>query len=181
EIVNRGREYVIAARDFKELTAGWKRQPVRAKEVKFAAVLEKEIDNSKPPTDWITIEFMVTANTKYRFWAFVGGCCEPEMMFKVQGDDVVLTMGDGQSKAFPIDGPSAISFGATPIGSHSGHGGQTRWGWSRMFELTYPSGGVKRIRFIPAARGTALSHFVVSSGRYLQANPPPPNELENGQ
>jgi hypothetical protein len=181
EIANRGREYVMDAQAFKEVTAGWKRTPIRAKGVRVAAVYEKDVEIDKPPTDWIDVEFLALAGTTYRVFFHVGGCCEASSSFRLQGDDMSVQVQTGETRSFPIGGSSWVVVRGLLAGSHGVHSAPTQWGWIPGMSISYPTGGIKRLRLAAQAKGAALSHVVISSERFLTGNPPPPNELENGQ
>lgn len=183
EIANRGREYVFDAQAFKDVTGGWKRIPIRGKGVRLAVVMEKEVDPAKPSTDLIDIEFFALAGTTYRFFFHVGGCCETSSSLTLQGDDLNVPLGAGETRSFPVGAPAWILMPWLPgAGNHSVHStSPMHWGWVSGVSTTYSTSGMKRLRIAPRAKGAALSHVVVSSERYLTSTPPPPNELENGQ
>ena len=130
----------------------------------------------------VEFKFYATANTEYKGWVLLGGCCKATFTWHLQGTD--LTHYDRTSRKEIACDPSG-SFAAPwkhRVRASSSHGGRdhakapkepTKWEWAELPMPKYTTSGLKTFRLVGLSKGMAVAAAVVSSTRTR-----PPDEKE---
>jgi hypothetical protein len=139
-------------------------------------VTTKDIDFNDSLHNYVDAEFYALANTSYRAWIYVAGCCQPvfgalyqttEGEITHKGKTVAINPGDNVAPPIPL----ASNLKKThddhkPKGAKEHPKTPARWAWvSLPLPKQYASPGPKTIRLLTDQAGFAVKYVVVSSTR----------------
>ena len=142
---------------------------------------EKDSDTSFAPQNIVDIDFAVRANTRYRCWVYVGGCCVETMSFYYQGSDLTVRSPRDAGKQLSIEPGSRCADSARIAipGLEKTHQGgpkePSHWEWIEIPLREFARPGEKKVRLLTDQKGFAVACAVVSS---MRSSPPTPEELK---
>jgi hypothetical protein len=144
-------------------------------------ISSKDLDAAQLKESYVQLDFSVLADTEYRLWVQVGGCCQEVFTFFVQGTDLSAPNPKKASEmiAVPLGG-DAVGAVKTPYSSlkkrhvdHTGPKEPDRWEWVQIPLPKYASAGPKSVRLLTLNKGFAVAAAVLSPSR-----PGPPKEAD---
>jgi hypothetical protein len=171
------REYFLAGPDFR-FEGSFRPRPDGRLETR------EEMSENYANRNWVELEFFALPETPYRCWVLLGGCCQENFVFWLQGTE--MTDIDPKTRKKVAVEPGG-RFGSP--GKHSIRGLKpthaacspkkepkqaSRWEWAEIPLPKYASGGLKRLRLLTYERGFGLGAAVVSGTRKA---PPPEAEV----
>ncbi len=170
------RDYVLVAGGLKG-TGTFALAPAPRTEVAWTSKVDVEGDGAMLG-NYVEAEFAALADTAYRCWALVGGCCAENFTFYLQATDATDVNPKTKQKA-PIDPGSglaslvrhSISGLKKTHEEHKIQGGRarpksaSRWEWVSIPLPKYAAPGAKKIRLLSDQQGFAVGAIVVSSTR----------------
>ncbi|HVE40113.1 MAG TPA: LamG-like jellyroll fold domain-containing protein [Planctomycetota bacterium] len=177
------RDYVLVAGALKG-TGTFALSPAPRTEVAWTSKLDVEGDGAMLG-NYVEVEFAALADTAYRCWALVGGCCAENFTFYLQTTDGTDVNPKTKQKA-PIDPGSglaslvkhSISGLKKTHEEHKIQGGRarpksaSRWEWVSIPLPKYSSPGAKKIRLLSDQLGFGVGAIVVSSTRSVTVPDP---------
>jgi hypothetical protein len=132
--------------------------------------------------NYVEAAFSVRADTEYRCWAYVGGCCAEALSFGLQGTDLQgtdpktrepLRAEPGSDSALPLRASLTTTY--RTHAAHEGRKVAARWGWVPLALPKAPADGERKLRLLTDQEGFSVACVLVSSTR---TSPPGETELK---
>jgi hypothetical protein len=142
----------------------------------------KDQEMAQLKDNYVQFDFSALADTDYRLWVNVGGCCQEVLTFYVQGTDLSAPNPKKLSEtiAVPIGGELAGGVKMPYLSlkkKHSDHTGPKepdKWEWVPVPLPKYAAAGVKSVRLLTIQKGFSVAGAVISA---LRTGPPKEKEL----
>jgi hypothetical protein len=173
--IQAGRDFVFAAED---LRASGLFKPGRAGKLESCWTVEADVEPAKQKDTFVDVEFSTLADTPYRAWVWVGGCCQEVFDFSCQGSE----MEAGRATKEPAEPGAGVAIPIKPYvpsvkKTHAQHNGPkqpARWEWVPLPLPRYAKPGPQRIRILSDQKGFSVAAVLVSATR---TNPPSDAEI----
>jgi len=108
----------------------------------------------------VEMTFAALADTEYRCWAYVGGCC-------TEGLSCTVRVAEGSEP--PGEAVPAKQLPSMTFKTHASHEGRGRpvlkWGWVQLPLPKFSTAGVKKVRIVSPLKGFCVSQALVSATR----------------
>ncbi|HLF93295.1 MAG TPA: hypothetical protein VJB14_07530, partial [Planctomycetota bacterium] len=175
-----GREYFIGMTGLK---GGGAFRLGKAEKVDSCWTASEDTETDKAPENFVEFEFVAMAETSYKGWVYVGGCCGETFGFSWQATDLSGPNPKKPSEtiAAPPEGPAHLPlrhglFNLKPRHSdHLGPKAPKRWAWVTLPLPRYATPGMKRVRLLTNQKGFSVAAAFVSSTR---TSPPVEAEMK---
>lgn len=131
---------------------------------------------------FVELEFEAAAETLYRGWAHVGGCCAESLTLFWQATDLTDVNTKKETISIEPGGNLAVPLKASPAGlprAHNVHPGTTeaaKWSWVALPLPKYQAAGSKKVRLMASAQGFSVSMMIISATR---TSPPSSSETSD--
>jgi hypothetical protein len=173
-----GKEYYLS---FSDMTSAgfWKTGKVNTTE---AWMSTKDQEMAQLKDNYIQIDFSALADTEYRLWVLVGGCCQEVLTFFVQGTDLSAPNPKKLSETIAVP-PGGEAVGAVKMpylslkrkhSDHTGPKAPEKWEWVQVPLPKYPAAGAKSVRLLTVQKGFSVASALVTA---LRTGPPKEKEL----
>jgi hypothetical protein len=164
-----GKEYYFLASD---LAAGGTFKTSTSDKVKSFWTSASDSDAGRIQENYVELAFSALANTEYRGWVYVGGCCAETLSFAFQATELVAAHPQSRQPD-PAEPGSEFSVPVkqtlvTSVRTHASHGGPkqpSRWGWVPLSLPKFSSAGLKKVRLVTRQQGFSVAYALVSSSR----------------
>jgi hypothetical protein len=121
----------------------------------------------------VELTFAALADTEYRCWAYVGGCC-------TEGISCTVRVAEGSEP--PGEAVAAKQLPSMTYKTHASHEGRGRpvlkWGWVQLPLPKFSAAGVKKVRIVSPLKGFCVSQALVSATRASAPGTPEMLQLE---
>ncbi len=132
----------------------------------------KILSDAKATENFVELGFLGLADTEYRSWIYVGGCCTEVVSCSFQ----VL---EGEE---PLGEPAPVKLPPMPYKTHESHAGRgrpvTKWGWAQIPLPKFTKTGAKRVRISAPLKGFSAAEGLVTATRAGFPAVPELRELE---
>jgi hypothetical protein len=119
-----------------------------------------EVDPVKNPENAAEVLFSVVADTEYRCWFYVGGCCTETVACSFQVGDAA----DAPGEAMPVRQLPSMQYKTHE--SHTGRGRPVpRFGWVSIPLPKFTAPGAKKVRLTSNEKGFCVAEALVSATR----------------
>jgi hypothetical protein len=156
------------------------------KKAEPAWVSEKDLDLAQIKGQYVDLEFGAWADTDYRAWALVGGCCLEVFSFYLQGTGLQGPDAEDPKKLVPME-PGAGAGLSVKLPSlslkkrHSDHTGPKepdRFEWISLGTHRWTETGAKKLRLLTNQKGFSVALACVSATR---SAPPKDADLKEAE
>jgi len=178
------RDYFLAGDDFR-----WEGSFKPGKDGRLES--REEMDLVYANRNWVELEFYAMAETPYRCWVLLGGCCQESFTFWLQGSEFTDVDAKTKKKISVEPGGKFGSPGKHSIRNlKSTHAAcspkkepkrAARWEWVEIPLPKYAGPGPKRVRFLTNDKGFGVGAAVVSASRKAPPAEPEWRELERAR
>ena len=168
-----GKEHFLSAADL-TATSNFKQAKHGTVE---AWISTKDLEGAGLKESYVEILFSAHAETEYRLWVQVGGCCQEVLSAAVQGTELSAPNPKKPAELIPVPlGGEAVGTVKMPYISlkkrHSDHTGAKepdKWEWIPIVLQKYPTAGTKSVRLLTTQKGFSVAAAMVSA---LRPGPP---------
>jgi hypothetical protein len=132
----------------------------------------KTLADAKANENFVELGFLGLADTEYRAWIYVGGCCTEIVSCSFQ-------VFDGEE---PPGEPVPVKLPSMQYKTHESHAGRgrpvTKWGWAQVPLPKFTKTGAKRVRISAPLKGFSAAEALVTATRPGFPATPELRELE---
>ncbi len=151
-----------------------------------AWISTKDLEATGLKDSYVEIAFSAHAETEYRLWVQVGGCCQEVLAALVQGTELSAPNPKKPAEMIPVPiGGEAVGMVKMPYSAlkkrHSDHTGPKepdKWEWIPIVLQKYPTAGTKSVRLLTTQKGLSVAAAMVSA---LRPGPPRPADLAEAE
>lgn len=165
-----GKDYLLGAAGLK---GSGEFQPSSSPKLESCWTVARDVTLA-PLETHVEFEFLALADTAYKCWVYLGGCCTENFRGYYQGTEVTAPDPENKKVMRPAE-PGAthsVSLGLpSGLRSHARHDGgkakkePLRWEWVAVPLPKYASAGPKKLRILGEVQGFSVGAAVVSSTR----------------